>query len=682
MTLLGRRGECEAIDGVLADALAGRSRVLVLRGEAGAGKSALLRYVAERAVGCHVAAAVGVESEMELPFGGLHQICAPMLGDLDRLPTPQRAALATVFGRDAGPTPDPFLVGLATLTLLAEVAERQPLVCVVDDAQWLDATSAQILGFVARRLLAERIAFLCAARKGIGDGVFDGLPALPIDGLGDSDARALLQANVHGAIDAAVFERIIAESHGNPLALIELPRTWHDLAGGFGLPGSRPVHSRVEHSYAQRLLVLPLETRLLVLAAAAEPSGDPVLLQRAAAILGLDMAAVGPAMDAGLLDIAGRVEFAHPLARSAAYHSGAVDDRHRVHRALAEATDAERDPDRRAWHRAGAARGPDEDVAVELECSADRAQARGGLAAAAAFLERAAALSPDRVTRGRRLLAAADAKQVAGVPRAALALLAAARDGPLDERAGALARRLEGEIALDLRRIGDAVPSLLEAAGRLESIEPRIARDTYLDAIRAAHTGGRFAGELLRRAAQAARDAPPRPGAPDAFDVLLARARALTSEGEAAEASHLEAIARLRGTPLRPEVARAHLLYGEWLRREGRRVDAREHLRPAHEMFVAIGMEGFAERAGRELLATGESVRRRGPDMRDELTPQEEQIARLARDGLSNPDIAARLFLSRRTVEWHLHNAFLKLGISSRKGLRDALRSEGELIPA
>ena len=384
MPLLGRRGECEALDGVLADALAGRSRVLVLRGEAGAGKSALLGYVAERAVGCHVAAAIGVESEMELPFGGLHQLCAPMLGDLDRLPTPQRDALATVFGRDAGPAPDPFLVGLATLTLLAEVAERQPLVCVVDDAQWLDATSAQILGFVARRLLAERIAFVCAARTGIGDGVFDGLPALPIGGLGDSDARALLEANVHGAVDAAVFERIIAESHGNPLALIELPRTWHDadLAGGFGLPASRPVHSQVEQSYAQRLLVLPLETRLLVLAAAAEPSGDPVLLQRAAEILGLDMAALGPAMDTGLLDLAGRVEFAHPLARSAAYHSGAIDDRHRVHRALAEATDPERDPDRRAWHRARATRGPDEEVAVELECSADRAQARGGLAAA------------------------------------------------------------------------------------------------------------------------------------------------------------------------------------------------------------------------------------------------------------------------------------------------------------
>ena len=903
-TLLGRGRECEALDAVLADALANRSRVLVLRGEAGTGKSALLDYVTSRVADWHVATAGGVESEMELAYSGLHQLCGSMLADLDRLPAPQRSALATVFGRDSGPTPDPFLVGLATLTLLAEVAERQPLVCVVDDAQWLDATSARILGFVARRLLAERIAFVCAARTGIGDGVFDGLQALPIDGLGDSDARALLEANVRGAVDAAVFERIIAESHGNPLALIELPRTWHDLAGGFGLAASRPVHSRVEQSYAQRLLALPLETRLLVLAAAAEPSGDPALLQRAAAILGLDLAALGPAMDAGLLDVAGRVEFAHPLARSAAYHSGAVDDRQRVHRALAEATDRERDPDRRAWHRAGAAPGPDENVAVELECSADRAQARGGLAAAAAFLERAAAVSPDPVTRAQRMLAAADATEVAGAPRAALALLAAARDGPLDERAGALAMRLRGEIDLDLRRISDAVPSLLEAAGRLESIEPRIARDTYLDAVRAAHTGGRFAGELLRRAAQAARDAPPPPGATDAFDVLLAgmalrftdgyvagapllkralralcdeagqvvddvrwprfarpatldlldddacdvlnaravrlarergalgvlplglnylavgrtlegdldtatalldeadaiadatgatriefarfplagyrgdeaalaeliaaaepvaiargegilltfadharallcnglgrheaalplaesvsardeltlptwslpelieaavrsgarvavaalerltertqaagtelalgieaRCRALLSEGAVADQLYREAVDRLGRCRFAPDHARAHLLYGEWLRREGRGIDARTHLVTAHEMFATIGMEAFADRARRELLAAGEIVPTRAAPARDDLTPQEAQIAALAAEGSTNPEIGAQLFLSPRTVEWHLHKVFAKLDISSRKSLAAALES-------
>jgi AAA ATPase domain len=342
MTLLGRRAECDALDKVLADALAGRSRVAVLRGEAGAGKSALLNHVSERVAGWHVATAVGVESEMELAYSGLHQLCAPMLGELDRLPVPQRAALATVFGRDTGPAPDRFLIGLATLTLCAEVAEQQPLVCIVDDAQWLDDASAQILGFVARRLHAERIALVCAARTGSGDDVLTGLPELSIDGLGDSDARALLLENVHGPLDAAVCEQIIMESHGNPLALLELPRTWNaaELAGGFGLPATHSVVSKIEQSYARRLQLLPAETQLLVLAAAAEPLGDPVLLRRAAETLGLGMTEAGPAVDAALLKIDGqRIEFAHPLVRSAAYRSAVADDRHRAHRALAEATD-------------------------------------------------------------------------------------------------------------------------------------------------------------------------------------------------------------------------------------------------------------------------------------------------------------------------------------------------------
>jgi DNA-binding CsgD family transcriptional regulator len=906
-TLLGRGRECEALDAVLADALANRSRVLVLRGEAGTGKSALLDYVTSRVADWHVATAGGVESEMELAYSGLHQLCRSMLADFDRLPAPQRSALATVFGRDSGPTPDPFLVGLATLTLLAEVAERQPLVCIVDDAQWLDAASARILGFVARRLLAERIAFVCAARTGIGDGVLDGLPVLSIGGLRESDARALLLANVRGPLDAAVAQQIIADSHGNPLALIELPRTWRraDLAGGFGLPASRGVDSKIEQSYAERLLRLPAETQTLVVAAAAEPLGDPVLLHRAVETLGLDMAAAGPAVDAGLLAVGGRVGFTHPLARSAAYRSAGGDDRRRVHGALAEATDPERDPDRRAWHRARATGEPDEEVAAELERSAGRAQARGGVAAAAAFLERAAELTPDPVVRTRRVLAAADAKEVAGAPQAALALVATARDISLDEREGALARRLQGEIDLDLRRIGDAVPSLLEAAGRLESIEPRIARDTYLDAIRAAHTGGRFAGELLRRAAQAARDAPPPRGAPDAFDVLLAgmalrftdgyvagapllkralravrdeerkavqdvrwprfarvatlelfddgacdaicaravqlarergalgvlplglnylaicrsiegdlatatalldeadaiadataatriefarfplagyrgddvalaeliaavepvaiargegvlltfadharallynglgryeaalpvaesasapdeltvptwslpelveaaarsgageaaaaalerltertqaagtelalgieaRCRALVAEGAAADELYREAVDRLGRCRLAPDHARAHLLHGEWLRSEGRDADAREPLRTAHEMLEAMGVEAFAHRARRELLAAGGVVPTRAAPARDDLTPQEAQIAALAAEGYTNPEIGAQLFLSPRTVEWHLHKVFAKLDISSRKSLGAALES-------
>ena len=296
MRLLGRRVECESLDAVMADALDGQSRVLVLRGEAGAGKSALLEYLVERSLGWRVATSVGVEAEMELAYSGLHQLLAPMLDHLDRLPTPQRDALGTVFGQQSGPAPDRFLVGLAALTLLSEVAEQQPLLCVIDDAQWLDAASAQIFLFVGRRLLAERIALVCAARTEVDGEVLVGLPELSLSGLGGSDARRLLLENLQGPFDAAVCDQIVRESHGNPLALLELPRGWHiaDLAGGFALPGRHPVASRIEQSYAKRLLLLPAETQLLVLAAAAEPLGDPVLLQRAVEILGIGMAAASP----------------------------------------------------------------------------------------------------------------------------------------------------------------------------------------------------------------------------------------------------------------------------------------------------------------------------------------------------------------------------------------------------
>jgi DNA-binding CsgD family transcriptional regulator len=901
---VGRRAECEALDRLLADALAGTSRVAVLRGEAGVGKSALLGYLSDHVEGWHVATAVGVESEMELAYSGLHQLCARWLDDLDRLPVPQRDALATVFGRSAGPAPDRFLVGLATLTLLAEVAERQPLVCIVDDAHWLDRASAQILGFVARRLLAERIAVVCAARTGIGDDVLVGLPELHVHGLGDGDARALLLDNVRGPLDAAVCDQIVAESHGNPLALLELPRTWSaaDLAGGFGLPGMQPVAGKIEQSYVRRLLQLPSDSQLLVLVAAAEPLGDPVLLRRAAETLGLDSAAAEPAVIAGLLGIGRRVEFVHPLVRSAAYRSATVDDRQRVHRALAEATNPETDPDRRAWHRARATTGPDEEAAAELERSAGRAQARGGVAAAAAFLERAALVTPDPGGRARRALSAAQAYQLAGAPEAALGLLDTASSGPLDEREQATLELLRGRIALHLNRSGEAAALLLHAARRLEATEPGLARDTHLEALYAATVAGRLGGGMAE-VAQAARAAPARPGRPRAVDLLAdglalrftgdyassapilrraldafrgddadwehdmqwprlavrasgdlfdddgwdflaarhvqiardagalgalpigllylcimrilegkldaaaaladetdslldatgsrrivgskpilaawqgdeavatrmideaerdavvhgegvvltfaeyaravlhnglanyetavsaaqaagerdelsasgwalvelvesaarsgrhelaadalqrlrqrtqvaatdwalgieMRSGALLGEGAKAEELYRGAIDSLGRTRLRPELARAHLLYGEWLRREGRRADAREQLRPAHDLFVAIGMEAFTERARRELIATGEKVRRRSADTRDQLTPQEEQIARLARDGLSNPEIGAQLFISARTVEWHLHKVFTKLGINSRRGLNTAL---------
>jgi DNA-binding CsgD family transcriptional regulator len=909
MRLLGRRAECEVLDRLLAEALAGRSQVTVLRGEAGVGKSALLGYLSDRVTGWHVVRAVGAESEMELAYSGLHQLCGPMLDRLDGLPAPQREALATVFGRSNGPPPDRFLVGLATLTLFAEVSDAQPLVCIVDDAQWLDQASAQILGFVARRLLAERIVLVCVARTGTGDHVLPGLPELWIEGLGDSDARALLLENVHGPLDAAVCEQIIAESHGNPLALLELPRTWNadELAGGFGLPDNRPVSSKIEQSYAQRLLDLPSDTQLLVLAAAAEPLGDPVLLHRAAETLGVDMAAADAAEDAGLLKVRVRAEFAHPLVRSAAYHSASADDRHRVHHALADAIDPVTDPDRRAWHRARATPGPDEAVAEELERSAGRAEARGGVAAAAAFLQRAAALTIEPALRVERALTAAQASLQAGAFDAALGVLATVEAGPLDELQRARIDLLRARIA-SASSFGSAAAQLVTAAKRLEQLDVDLARATYLEAWGAALAAGEMAAAgTMRDVSQAALSAPPPEHEPQPSDLLLdglaqliadglaaaaptlrqavdafrddetvlqwgamaatgaaalwdmesftavldrqlqlardagalpllttalqgkgivvtwggefdeaasvvaeadevsgatgisiapyggmllvayqgreaeasallesaiaaatasgeglavqyarwatailfnglgrygealgpaqqasddtpelfvsqwalaevveaaartgnaglaaeaverladatsasdadwglgiaARCRALVSQGEAAESLFVEAIDRLGRTPLRPELARAHLLYGEWLRRENRRVDARGELHAAHELCRTTGMEAFAERARIELLATGEKVRKRDVETRAELTPQEAQIARLARDGLSNPEIGARLFISARTVEWHLRKVFTKLGISSRRDLRSALPESGQLL--
>jgi DNA-binding CsgD family transcriptional regulator len=893
----------------VADALAGRSRVTVLRGEAGVGKSALLGYLSDRLAGWHVARAAGVESEMELAYAGLHQLCAPMLDHLGRLPVPQRDALATVFGRSAGAPPDRFLVGLATLTLFAEVAEQQPLACIVDDAQWLDHASALILGFVARRLLAEPIAVVCAARTGAGDDVLAGLPELPVRGLSDSDARALLLANMRGPIDAAVCDQIIKESHGNPLALLELPRTWDvaDLAGGFGLPSGQPVAGRIEQSYIRRLQLLPADTQLLVLTAAAEPLGDRVLLHRAAKTLGVDLAAAGPAQDGGLLELGRHVEFAHPLVRSAAYRSAAVTDRHRVHRALADATAAETDPDRRAWHRARATPGPDEELAAELERSAGRAQARGGVAAAAAFLQRAVALTVNPALRAERALAAAQASFQAGAFDVALGLLATAEAVPLDEFQRARVDLLRGQVAFASGAVSDAPPLLLKAARRLEPVDLELARQTYLNAWGSAAVAEDLGGlGVLPEICRDIQALPPRPGGPRPLDMLMdglarlateghaaatptlqraatalldvpledvlrwgslamaasnavwdndgaraisarqvqlvrdagalaelplhlsalglanawtgdfagaasniaeadsvaaatgtrlfpwvllrlralqgreaeasatitraiehaaggaqgaaiwaywaaavlynglaryeeatawagkststtveqvgvsvwalpelveaaarvndtelardglerlanttqpagndfalgieARCRALLTNGDDADLLYREAIERLGRTQLRPELARAHLLYGEWLRREGRRIDAREQLRTAHDLFTRIGMEAFAERTSRELLATGEKARKRSPETRDELTPQEEQIARLARDGLSNPEIGAQLFVSARTVEWHLRNVFTKLGITSRRQLRTALPEDG-----
>src|SRR5919198_546024 len=433
--LLGRQTECDVLDRLVAGVRAGQSRVLVLRGEAGVGKTALLEHLSANASGCQIARAAGVESEMELPFAGLHALCAPMLGSLRRVPQPQRDALSTAFGLDAGPPPDRFMVGLAVLSLLADVAEEQPLLCIVDDAQWLDSVSAQTLAFVARRLLAERVGLVFAVRADGDDHLLGGLPELAVEGIGALDARALLDATVPGPLDERVRDRILAEASGNPLALLELPRglTPTAVAGGLGVPGSMPLTSRIEQGFVRQLEPLPHQTRQLLLLAAADPVGDVTLLRRAAEVLGLEADEAAPAEAAGLIDIGARVRFRHPLVRSAAYRAASVPDRRDVHRALAEATDPQLDPDRRAWHRADAVARLDETVADELERAAGRARNRGGIAAAAAFLERAAELTPDPALRGRRALAAAQAKFESGAPQAAEELLAVAETCPLDE---------------------------------------------------------------------------------------------------------------------------------------------------------------------------------------------------------------------------------------------------------
>jgi DNA-binding CsgD family transcriptional regulator len=905
--LRGRRRECEVLDRLLDAVRAGESRALVVRGEPGVGKTALLDYLVEHASGCRVVRVAGVQSEMELAFAGLHQLCGPMLDRLQRLPARQRAALRTAFGLSSGSAPDRFLVGLAVLSLLSNVAEEDPLVCLVDDAQWLDHASAQVLGFVARRLAAESVGLVFAAR--VPGEELAGLPELVVEGLGEGDARALLDAVLTGPLDARVRDRIVAEAHGNPLALLELPRnlTPAELAGGFALPDALPLSGRIEERFRRRLEGLPADTRVLLQLAAAEPVGDPVLVWRAAGRLGIPAEAATPAAEADLLEVGTRVRFRHPLVRSAAYRAASLQERQDVHRVLAQVTGPKIDPDRRAWHRAQATPGPDEDVAVELERSAGRAQTRGGLAAAAAFLERAALLSPDPGRRARRMLAAARAKRAAGALDAALGLLVAVEAGPLDALSAAEVEQLRGLIALVQRGPSDAARLLLSAARRLERLDAGLARDTHLEALWAAM----WAGDLGSpgggvAAAEAARAAPPGPEPPRAVDVLLdgfvlrltegfaaaaptltralerslaldvsnheadrwlaggrasalvalelwdaeswhalaavqaqsardtgalvhlqyalnnlamahlfagelttaarlidedcliaevtgnppvgyaaialaawqgqeaqaselieatsraatarglgrmvsyadyassvldnglgrhdaarnlawraferdelghgpyvvpelaeaasrtgdvelvraalqwlsertraaptewalgieARVRALLSQGDAADRLYRESIAHLSRTRLRVELARAHLLYGEWLRRQRRRLDAREQLRTAHAMLEAMAIEAFAERARRELQATGETARKRTIQTSGELTAQEAVIARLARDGLSNPEIGSRLYISVRTVKYHLGKVFAKLDITSRGQLDRAL---------
>ena len=534
MSLLGRAHECAVLDGLVDDIRLGDSRSLVLCGEAGIGKTALLKHLVESASDVTVARAVGLESEMELAFAGLHQLCGPMLDRLPRLPTPQRQALEIVFGLRAGAAPDRFLVALAALSLFSEVAEERPLLCVVDDAQWLDQASALTLAFVARRLLAEPVGIVFAAREPGEE--LQHVSKLEVHGLRNGDARALLSAAVPFPLDWQVRDRIIAETRGNPLALLELPQglTATELAGGFGLLAAPALTRRIEESFVRRIEALPDEARRLLLAAAAEPIGDSLLLWRAAERLGIRPATAEEAEAQGLLAIGARVTFRHPLARSAVYRSATAQERGAVHRALADATDQDADPDRRAWHLAAAAAGPDEQVAAELQRSAARAQARGGLAAAAAFLQRAVVLSGDSSRRVKRALAAAEASLHAGAFDAALEMLAIVESAPLDDLQRARVDLLRGQIAFAQGSAGDAVSLLLAAARRLERLDLALARETYLNACGAAMFGGGPSAGDLHAAGRAVRALPLLTGQPRAVDTLLDGIALLVTDGRAA----------------------------------------------------------------------------------------------------------------------------------------------------
>src|SRR3954471_12755106 len=545
---LGRSEERDVLDRLLETARRGQSAVLLIRGEAGIGKTALVRYAARQAAGFRVAEIAGVEAEMELPFAGLHHLCAPMLAELDALPEPQQNALRVSFGLSSGDAPDRFLVALAALTLFAEVAGERPLLCLVDDAQWLDAATSQVLGFVARRLLAESVAIVFAVREPSDERELAGLPELSLGGLQDDEARALLSAVIPGRLDDRVRDRLVAETRGNPLALVELPRgrSIGELAGGFVLPGAGTLPSQIEDHFRQRIAALPEATQRLMLLAAADPVGDATLLWRAAATLGVERQAEGPAAAEQLLEIGAQVRFRHPLVRSAAYRAASLTDRRAVHGALAAATDPETDPDRRAWHRAHAAIGPDEEVARELIDSASRAQGRGGIAAAAAFLDRAVTLTPDPGERSARAVTAAQMKLEAGDLSAAGSLLAAADAGPLDELGQARAQRVRAQIAFDARRGSDAPPLLLRTAQRLESLDAELARETHLKALVAVIYAARLAtGPAPADVARAALSAPRAPEPLPAGQLLLLGLATRLTDGYAAAAPTLKAALRV-----------------------------------------------------------------------------------------------------------------------------------------
>ena len=906
---LGRNAERATIERTLAAARAYRGGVLLIRGEAGIGKTALLEHARSAAMtsAFRVESAAGVESETQFAFAGLHQLCAPLMDRAASLPGPQQNALNVAFGLHEGAAPDRFLVGLATLNLLAEVAEEGALLCLIEDAQWLDQASAQVLVFVARRLVAERIVLVFALRDPTDRdvGAFSGLPELQLEGLGPQDARTLLATVVGAPLDDVVRDRIVAEARGNPLALLELPRSAlpAQLAGGFELPSVASVPRRIQDSFQQRASRLPADTQMLLLVAAADPTGDVTLLCQAAAHLGIAREALVPAETAGLVEIDARVRFRHPLVRSAVYGAAGLSEQRRAHGALAAVTNPGTDPDRRAWHRAQAVLGTDEEAAAALARTAGRARARGGLAAAAAFMEQAALLTPEPARRAARVLEAAYARHAAGAAEAALALMAVAEAEPLDALQHARLQLLRAQAGFHTTRGSDAPGMLLDAAEALAPLDAALSREAYVQAIQACFHAGHFVhGRGLPEVVEAARNAPPPPSPPRPVDRLLdglvtrftqgydasvpvlqqaldtlrdqdtraddddyrwlwlachvaatlwddetvyvladravrlareagalttlpaalnalasvlvltggltaaaellaeedaitqasgapplpngrltlaswrgqqaetsalyaamvesatkrgegatvglaqialaylhnglgnydaalaaatppcehdelahgsvalpelieaavrsgqpalasaaldrltsratasgtqwalglaARSRALTMIGPDAEAHYREAIERLGNCRMATHLARAHLVYGEWLHREGRHQDAREQLRTAHQLLSDMGAEAFAERAARELRATGEKPRPRAAQPADALTAHELHIARLVATGATNRDVGAQLLLSPRTIEAHLRNIFHKLGITSRRQIRD-----------
>lgn len=904
--LLGRESERSQIDRLLEAAGHGLSAVLVLRGEPGIGKTALLHYAVGSASGFRVIRLVGIESEAELGFAALHQLLLPFLGRLDLLPGPQRNALGTALGLSDGGPPDRFLVALASLTVLSGAATERPLLCVVDDAQWLDQESAAVLAFVARRLSVDAIGMLFAVPDPSERSVpLGGLAELWVRGLAPADAQRLLAAAAPSSVERGVSEQIITRADGNPLALIELggELSQEQLAGQAALPEPLPLGPSLEARFLRQVRCLPDATQTLLLTAAADPVGDPALLWRAGERLAFGVAAAAAAESQKLVAFGPSVRFRHPLIRSAVYHGATLMERTRVHAALAEVTDPGTCADLRAWHRAEAAIGQDEGVAAELEQAADRARNRGGWAATAAFLTRSAALTPDATVRVRRILAAASAEALAGASVHAQALLDDVTGRLDDPRQRILAQRIQGSIHYGLDQTGRTAAILLDAARQLAPLDVGLARGALLDALTAARIGGRLAdggagdtdiaraarsmplpsrsaatvgdllldadtsllldgpeaaAPLLRQSVTALLDAPltsadllnwtgvgcwaagalgdddalhalttrleqqareqgavlplsvalifsgvselfagslgraqasftergaieaARGGScevgkalvlawrglasearaeaaaaeavaaeqrqgwkltwleyarsvlelaaghyeealaavphayaenpllsafalPDLIEAavrcgqhafaeqaverlarravpsptplalgLLARSRALLADGPDAEALYQEAIAHLRQARGPGHLARAHLLYGEWLRRARRRRDAREHLRTAHDTFEEMGAGAFAQRARLELAATGQTVQRRTPAYASDLTPQELQVAALAAAGSTNPEIASQLFISPKTVDYHLGKIFRKLDVGSRRQLARA----------